>query len=109
MRVFLSILALAVVAACGPRQVDVSTGASTSTQSQPSLTVTNNYTQPVQVYVVQGGNPMFLREVAARATQTMSVPGIATGSSVTLRATRPDGTNTERTITLSSSYNWTIP
>src|SRR5687767_5941504 len=51
MRALIAILALVIVAACGPRQVDVSTGASASTQSQPSLTVTNNYSEPVQIFV----------------------------------------------------------
>ena len=109
MRALLAILALVIVAACGPRQVDVSSGASASTQSQPSLTVTNNYTQPVQIYVVQGGNPTYIRDVAARSTETMSVPGVTAGTSVTLRAVRPDGQQYTRDVTLTSSFNWTVP
>ena len=109
MRAFLAVVALVVTAACGPRQVDVSSGAST-TQSQISLTVTNNETQPIQVYVVQGGNPMFVKQVAARSTETVSVPGVAAGSSVTLRATRADGSKTyNKDVTLSGSYNWVVP
>ena len=109
MRAFLAVVALVAVAACGPRQVDVSSGAST-TQSEISLTVTNNETQPIQVYVVQGGNPMFVKQVAARSTETVSVPGVAAGSSVTLRATRADGSKTyNKDVTLSGSYNWVVP
>ena len=109
MRAFLAVLALVVVAACGPRQVDVTSGAPT-TQSQISLTVANNETQPVQVYVVQGGNPMFVKQVAARSTETLTVPGIAAGSSVTLRATRADGSKTyNKDVTLTDSYRWEIP
>ena len=109
MRALLMALALVVAAACGPRQVDVSTGSPSTTQSQ-SLTVTNNETQAISVYVVQGGNPMFVKEIPARSTQTVSVPGIAPGSSVTLRATRADGSKTyNKDITLSGSYNWTVP
>ena len=110
MRALLMILALAVTAACGSRQVDVSSGAPATMQSQVSLTVTNNESQPVSVYVVQGGNPMFVKQVAARSTETMSVPGVAAGSAVTLRATRADGSRTyDKAVTLSGSYNWTVP
>ena len=109
MRALFAVVALVVAAACGPRQVDVSSGASAS-QQQVSLTITNNETQPIQVYVVQGGNPMFVKQVAARSTETLNVPGVASGSSVTLRATRADGSKTyNRDVTLSGSYAWTVP
>ena len=109
MRAFFAVFALVVAAACGPRQVDVSSGAAT-TESQVSLTITNNETQPIQVYVVQGGNPMFVKQVAARSTETVSVPGVAAGSSVTLRATRADGSRTySKDVTLTGSYNYIVP
>ena len=109
MRAFFAVLALVVAAACGPRQVDVTSGAPSS-QSQITLTVTNNETQAIQVYVVQGGNPMFVKQVAARSTETMSVTGVAPGSSVTLRATRADGSRTwNKDVTLTDSYNWVGP
>lgn len=109
MRAFFAVLALVVAAACGPRQVDVTSGAPSS-QSQITLTVTNNETQAIQVYVVQGGNPMFVKQVAARSTETMSVTGVAPGSSVTLRATRADGSRTwNKDVTLTDSYNWVVP
>ena len=109
MRAIFAVLALAVAAACGPRQVEVSSGAPT-TQSQVSLTVVNNETQPIQVFVVQGGNPMFLKQVGARSTETVAVPGVSAGSSVTLRATRADGSRTwNRDVTLSDSFRWEIP
>ena len=109
MRTFFAVFALVVAAACGPRQVDVTSGAP-STQSQVSLTVTNNETQPVQVYVVQGGNAMFIKQVAARSTETLSVPGVASGSAVTLRATRADGSRTyTKDVTLTNSYNYVVP
>ncbi len=109
MRAFFAVIALVVATACGPRQVDVTSGAPT-TQSQISLTVTNNETQPIQVYVVQGGNPMFIKQVAARSTETLTVPGVASGSSVQLRATRADGSKTyNKDVTLTDSYNWVVP
>jgi len=111
MRALLMVVALAVTAACGSRQVDVSTGSAAGVESQSqALTVTNNETQPISVYVVQGGNPMFVKEIAARSTETVSVPGVASGSSVTLRATRKDGSRTyDKSVTLTGSYNWTVP
>lgn len=109
MRAFFAVFALVVAAACGPRQVDVTSGAPT-TQSQISLTVTNNETQPIQVYVVQGGNPMFVKQVAARSTETLTVTGVASGSAVTLRATRADGSRTwNKDVTLTGAYNWVVP
>ena len=109
MRAFFAVFALVVAAACGPRQVDVTSGAPT-TQSQMSLTVTNNETQPIQVYVVQGGNPMFVKQVAARSTETLTVTGVSPGSAVTLRATRADGSRTwNKDVTLTDSYNWVVP
>lgn len=109
MRAFFAVFALVVAAACGPRQVDVTSGAPT-TQSQLSLTVTNNETQPIQVYVVQGGNPMFVKQVAARSTETLTVTGVSSGSAVTLRATRADGSRTwNKDVTLTDSYNWVVP
>jgi hypothetical protein len=109
MRAFFAVLALVVAAACGPRQVDVTSGAPT-TQSQLSLTVVNNETQPIQVYVVQGGNPMFIKQVGARSTDVLSVPGVASGSSVTLRATRADGSRTwNKDVNLTDAYRWEIP
>ena len=109
MRAFFAVFALVVAAACGPRQVDVSSGAP-ATQSSVSLTVTNNETQPIQVYVVQGGNPMFVKQVAARSTETLTVTGVSPGSAVTLRATRADGSRTwNKDVTLTDSYNWVVP
>ena len=109
MRAIVAVFALVVAAACGPRQVDVSSGVPPA-DSQVSLTVTNNETQPIQVYVVQGGNAMFVKQVAARSTETLSVPGVASGSSVTLRATRADGSKTyNKDVTLTNPYNWTVP
>jgi hypothetical protein len=109
MRGLLIGLALLATAACGPRQVEVGSGA--VSQAEVSLTVTNNLSQAVSVYVVQGGNPMFVKLVAASATETIPVRGVAAGSNVTLRATLADGSRTvEKTgVTLNGTYAWTIP
>jgi hypothetical protein len=74
------------------------------------LTVRNNASQAVSVYVVQGGNPTFVKLVAANAEETLPVRGVASGSNVTLRATLADGSHTyEKSATLSGTYRWVIP
>ena len=109
MRALLMGFALLTAAACGPRQVEVGSGA--PSQAEVLLTVRNNFSQAVSVYVVQGGNPMFVKLVAANAEETIPVRGVAVGSNVTLRATLADGSRTvEKTgVTLSSTYSWPIP
>jgi hypothetical protein len=109
MRALLMGFALLTAAACGPRQVEVGSGA--PSQAEVLLTVRNNFSQAVSVYVVQGGNPMFVKLVAANAEETIPVRGVAAGSNVTLRATLADGSRTvEKTgVTLNSTYSWPIP
>ena len=109
MRALLMGFALLATAACGPRQVEVGSGA--ASEAEVMLTVRNNFSQAVSVYVVQGGNPMFVKLVAASATETIPVRGVAAGSNVTLRATLADGSRTVENsgVTLSGTYTWTIP
>ena len=109
MRALLMGFALLATAACGPRQVEVGSGA--ASQAEVNLTVRNNFSQAVSVYVVQGGNPMFVKLVAANATETVPVHGVASGSNVTLRATLADGSRTveKAGVSLSGTYSWTIP
>jgi len=109
MRALLMGFALLATAACGPRQVEVGSGA--PSQAEVLLSVRNNFSQPVSVYVVQGGNPMFVKLVAANAQETIPVQGVAAGSNVTLRATLADGSRTveKSAVTLSGTYSWTIP
>ena len=100
---------LAAAAACGPRQVEVGTGTAPA-GSDVALTVTNNDTQGVNVYYVLAGNQTLVGEVAARTTQTLTVRGLSSGSSVTLRASRKDGSRSyDRNVVLSGAYSWTIP
>ena len=108
MRALLMGLALLATAACGPRQVEVGSGA--PSEAQVMLSVQNNFSQAVSVYVVQGGNPMFVKMVAANAQETIPVRGVAPGSNVTLRATVADGSRTaEKSVTLNGTYSWVIP
>ena len=108
---FLSVVLVAVtLAACGPRQVEVTTGAQPSV-AELGLQMTNNLSQGVNVYVVSGGSDVFLRQVAANSTETLAVRGVAAGSTVTLRATTVDGsrTYTKDNVVLSGTYVWQVP
>jgi len=109
MRALLMGFALLATAACGPRQVEV--GSSAPTAAEVTLNVTNNFGQAISVYVVQGGNATFVKMVAANATESVPVRGVASGSNVTLRATLADGSRTveKSGVTLSGTYSWTVP
>ena len=112
MRAIVAILvSAAVVAACGPRRVEVETAPAAAQENQVSLHVTNNANQAVNVYVVSGGNPIFVGQVSANSTQQLPVAGVAAGSVVTLRATTTDGasTYTKDNVSLSGSYAWQVP
>lgn len=102
-------VALAGTAACGPRQVNVETGPQPATTT--SLTVTNNSTSSVNVYVESGGAEIFVGEVAANSTQTLPVQGVADGSVVTLRARPAGGTGgwSRANVTLSGNTTWRVP
>ena len=110
MRYFSVVVVALTLAACGPRQVEVSTGAQPSV-AEVGVRVTNNLSQGVNVYVVSGGSDMFLRQVAANSTETLPVRGVAPGSTVTLRATAVDGsrTYTKDNVVLNGTYVWQVP
>ena len=105
------VLALALAlgaAACGPRAVEVR---SSPNAASVSLRVTNNHTQPVNVYVVSAGNEIFVRQIPAGETQTAPVAGVAVGSTVTLRAAPQDGSRTwtRENVVLTSTTQWQVP
>jgi len=103
-------LAAVVTTACGRRQVEVGSSPSSS-QAEAAVTVTNNLSQAVNVYVTSGGSDLFLRQVPAGSTENLPVRGIASGSSVTLKATTVDGTRTytKDNVTLSGATSWQVP
>lgn len=109
MKLMFATLALALVTACGPRQVEVHTGPQPVTEV--TLRVTNNLTQAVNVYVVNSGNDVFLKQVAANAAESMTVPGISAGTTVSLKATPVDGsrTYTRDNVQLTGLYEWQVP
>jgi hypothetical protein len=110
MRQLLLVLALASsAAACGPRRVEVSAAEPSAAAVQ--LAVTNTLNQPVNVYVVHDGTDTFVRQVAANASETVGVRGVASGSTVTLRAVPVDGrdTYTRQNVVLTGTYSWQVP
>lgn len=92
MRRFAMLWALLVLGACTGRQVEVVTNPTPeSSEAAVSLRVVSTLDQPVNVYVVMGGNEMFVRQVGSRSTETAAVRGVPAGSIVTLRARPVDG------------------
>ena len=109
MRALMLSLSLVVVAACSGRQVEVRTGPEPT--SDVALHVTNNLSQPINVYVISGVNDIFLKQVAANTVEHIPVSGVAAGSTVNLKAVTVDGsrTYTKNNITLNSMYDWRLP
>ncbi|HVE32370.1 MAG TPA: hypothetical protein VNC18_02320 [Gemmatimonadaceae bacterium] len=101
--------ASAILAACSPRQVDVRTAPTQATAV--SLQVNNTLSQAVNVYVTVSGTDTFLKQVGANSSATIPVQGVATGSTVTLRATTVDGakTYTRANVMLSGTYVFPLP
>ncbi len=75
--VVLALAATALLGACGPRQVEVRTSPQTTEATELAIHMTNNLTQPVNVYVVANGTDMFLRQVAGNSTEHLPVRGVA--------------------------------
>ena len=112
MRIFAASLALVMtvaVGACGPRQVEVTTGVQPA--ADVSLRFTNNLTQAVNVYITTGGTDVFLKQVASNSVEVLPVAGIAAGTTVTLKARTADGTRTytKDNVYLASNYEWRVP
>jgi hypothetical protein len=109
MRALMLSLSLVVVAACSGRQVEVRTGPEPT--SDVALHVTNNLSQPVNVYVISGVNDIFLKQVAANTVEHIPVTGVAAGSTVNLKAVTVDGsrTYTKNNVTLNAMYDWRLP
>lgn len=101
--------AAAAAGACGPRQVEVRTAPAQN--AQVAVEVTNNLSQPVNVYVVSGGTDTFLRQVPANTVATLPVQAIAPGTSVTVKAVTIDGTHTytRDNVVLTGTYRFPLP
>lgn len=96
--------------ACGPRQVQVSTGEAQAAES--SIELTNNLAQAVNVYVrATTGSEIFLRQVPARTTESIPVRGVPAGTSVQLRAAPVDGSvsYSREDVVLGRGIAWRVP
>jgi len=109
MRVLLASVLLAVTVACGGRKVKVETAPKQSPAVM--LHFTNNDNSAVNVYVVNAGTDLFLKQVAANSTEELPVAGIASGTQVRLKATRTDGTKTYTSdpMPLTATTTWRVP
>jgi hypothetical protein len=110
MRSIIASLAIALTfTACGPRQVEVTTGPAPA--ADVSIRFTNNLTQAVNLYVTSAGTDVFLKQVAASSVEVVPVRGIAAGTTVTLKARTVDGTRTytRDNIYLAANYDWRVP
>jgi hypothetical protein len=54
---------------------------------------------------------VFVGQVGANSVKTLTVSGVSSGSSVSLKAKTADGsrTYTKDNVSLSPSYDWTVP
>ena len=113
MRALLAGMVLVVAAAgCGKRQVKVVTAPKQpAAAAAVSVHFTNNDNNAVNVFVVNQGTDLFLKQVAANSTEDLPVAGIASGTQVRLKATRSDGskTYTSDPMALSSTTTWRVP
>ena len=102
-------VALLFAAACGPRQVEVRTAPTLT--SEVAIHFTNNLSKAVNVYVNSGSSDLFVRQVAANTVEHLPVPGMTTGTRVTLKAKPIDGsTGYERTgVTMTEMVSWRVP
>jgi hypothetical protein len=107
-KLILAVCLSASAVACS-RKVEVQTAPAVASQVQ--LKVTNTASQAVSVYVTGGGSEIFLKQVAANSTETLSVPGVAAGSTVRLRAMLADGSRsyTREGVVLNGTFEWRIP
>jgi len=109
MRALLAGALLMATVACGSRKVDVSTAPKAT--AAVTLHFTNNDNSAVNVYVVNEGTDHFLKQVPANSTEDLSVPNVAAGTQVRLKATRTDSskTYTSDPMPLSATTTWQVP
>lgn len=106
---FVAVVIATSATACGPRQVEVTTGPQPA--ADVSIRLTNNLSQAVNLYVTTGGTDVFLKQVAPNAVEVVPVHGLTAGTTVTLKARTVDGTRTytRDNVYLASNYEWRVP
>jgi len=109
MRILSMVLLLAAALTACNRKVEVNSAPTPA--SGLAVHLTNNASQAVNAYVTSGGSDVFIGQVAANSEKTLPVSGIASGSSVTLKARTADGsrTYTKDNVSLTGSTDWTVP
>ena len=109
MRMLMGSLSMLALACVRRTQVEVRTGPEPA--AEVAIHLTNNLSQGVNVYVVSGGNDIFVKQVAANSVEHIPVAGVPAGATVNLRAVTVDGTRTytKNNATLSSMYEWRLP
>ncbi|HYC50483.1 MAG TPA: hypothetical protein VEB19_05160 [Gemmatimonadaceae bacterium] len=103
------VTALLLATACGPRQVEVRSAPTQTTEV--AIHFTNNLAKAVNVYVNAGESDLFIRQVGPNATEHLAVRGIAAGTRVTLKAKPIDGTGgyERQGVTMTDMTTWRIP
>ena len=109
MRIIAAAALLMVATACGPRQVEVRSAPSQSAET--AIHFTNNTTKAVNVFVNTGSTDVFVRQVAAKATEHLPVPGVSRGARVTLKAKPIDGSGgyEKGDVVMTEMVAWSIP
>ncbi|HJU72981.1 MAG TPA: hypothetical protein VJ717_04485 [Gemmatimonadaceae bacterium] len=76
-----------------------------------SIKITNSLTQPVNVYVTGTESEVFLSQVGANTSESVSVRNIAAGTMIKLRAVTRDGSRTymREGVELRDGYEWRVP
>jgi hypothetical protein len=100
--------ALAITLGCGGRSIVVQ---NPPPQSAVSIRISNGLAQPVNVYVTGTEAEVFLSQVAANATASVSVRNISPGTTIKLRAVTSDGSRTymREGVELRDGYEWRVP
>jgi hypothetical protein len=112
LRTSLLALSLSVAAACGQRQVEVRTAPTTSSTAEPTVLITNNLSQAVNVYVTTPARgELFLRQIPANTVEKVPVPGVSAGTNATFKAVTVDGSRTyqSRNAPLTGTFAWSVP
>ena len=102
------VAALAITLGCGGRSIVVQ---NPPAPTAVSIKITNSLTQPVNVYVTGSESEVFLAQIGASASQSVSVRNIAAGTMVKLRAVTRDGSRTymREGVELRDGYEWKVP
>ena len=109
MRALLAGALLVAAVACGSRKVDVSTAPKAA--AAVTLHFTNKDNSAVNVYVVNGGTDLFVKQVQPNTTEDLPVSNVAAGTEVRLKATRTDGskTYTSDPMPANTTMTWQVP